>query len=292
MKDALIAAAIALATCTGIAALQPNLGFNLRKYAKRDDVFVLPPPDQLKAMTLGYRAAGADILWAKLVVEHGMHWEDKRPFPDLPNYIDAILALDPDHPTIYDFIDTLILYSPGAGRESDARLVREYFERAIKRRPLDYQIWLRYGDFMAFLSPSFLKDQNEIVEWKKAGALALGRAVELGADPERALSASTILGKSGEKKAQVLYLQRAYAVTDDLETRRQIKSKLEKLQVSIASEGVVSAVEDEWRTRYPIMSRSAVLLIGPHRDPGACAGVGATMKKGCADNWTDATRER
>ena len=50
---------------------------------------VFTPPSQLRAMTLGYHAAATDLLWAKLLVEYGVHHHEKRKFPDLEKYVEA-----------------------------------------------------------------------------------------------------------------------------------------------------------------------------------------------------------
>ncbi|HVJ94948.1 MAG TPA: hypothetical protein VM580_34450 [Labilithrix sp.] len=287
--DWVVAMAVSALCAAGIASVQPGLGTKLTKYGRRDDIFVLPPPKQLRAMTLGYKATGADLLWAKLIVEHGVHWEERRAFPDIPTYLDGILALDPNHPTLYDFLDSLLLFTPKGASEESARLVRAYFERGIRDRPNDAAVWLRYGEFMAFLSPSYLKDQDEIQAWKREGALAITRAVELGADPDRGLGATAILTKTGERKAAIRALQRRYVLTDNLQTRREIKQRLEALASSVEAEAAIGIVEQEWQARFPFMSRNATLLMGPHRDPSACAGPESRMQRTCAPDWNGAT---
>ena len=69
------AIAVVLAGVTGIALLQPPLAAETHKVHQRDDASLLPPADQLRSLTLGYRAAAADLLWAKLILEYGLHWQ-------------------------------------------------------------------------------------------------------------------------------------------------------------------------------------------------------------------------
>jgi tetratricopeptide (TPR) repeat protein len=282
----LVALAIAAAAALGIARLQPELAADVHKVKQRDDVFLLPPPAELRAMTLGYRAATTDLLWAKLVYEYGLHWQERRAFPDVTRYFDGILALEPDFPTLYAFVDTIMVFNATPGTEEDARTARRYLERGTRERPYDPEVWLRYGQFVAFLAPSFLKDDRDIEAWRKDGALALARAVELGADADRSLSATTILSAAGERKAAIDHLQRAYAMTDDPETRRQILYKLQRLQASQDSEQAVSVVEREWRSRWLFLSRGTTLLLGPARDPAACAGPASYDRPGCARDWS------
>ncbi len=287
----LVAVAVAMVAALGIAVLQPRLASDAKTVKQRDDVFVLPPPAQLRVMTLGYKSPTADLLWAKLLVEWGLHNQEKRPFPDVTRYLDGILAVEPDFPTLYEFVDTILVYGPTPGTPEDARAARRYLERGTRERPYDHSVWLHYGQFLAFLAPSFLDDKDEVDRWRKDGAFALMRAVELGGDPDRSLSASTILTAAGEKKAVIRHLQRAYAVADDPETRRQIAIKLQRLEASSDAETAVSIVDHEWRAKYGFFSRSAALLVGPSRSPVACAGPASYERKACPRDWSMAIGE-
>ncbi len=275
----------------GIGRLQGPLAAQVHALRQRDDVFLLPPPAELRAMTLGYRAAAADLLWAKLVLEYGMHWHDKRAFPDIVRYLDGILAVEPDFPLLYAFADTLLLFTPVGGTDADAHTARIYLERGTRERPFDPEVWLHYGQFVAFLAPSFLKDESEIEAWRRDGAMAIMRSVELGSDADRTLAASTILSKAGEGKATLRNLERAYAVADNPETRRQILFKLQRLHASFESERALAVVEDQWKAYYPFLSRGTALLLGPHRDPVACAGPQSYAEAACPPDWSRAIGE-
>jgi hypothetical protein len=286
-----LAAAIAIAClcALGIALAQPALAAQVRAVKARDDVVALPPPAELRAATLGYKSAAADLLWAKLVVEYGIRSHEKRPFPEVTRYIDSILALDPEYKLLYEFLDTILVYTGTGGTRQDAITARRYFEQGTRARPYDPEMWLRYGQFTAFLGPSFLKDKQEIEAWRRDGALAIMRAVELGADPDRSLAASTLLRQAGATKANIEGLQRAYAMTDNEETRRQIRHKLVQLQASLDAETAGSVVEHEQRTCYPFLSKGQTLLIGPRRSAAACAGPASLdRRKECPRDWSDA----
>jgi hypothetical protein len=292
-SGALNAIAIALAGMLGIALVQPGLATSVHSVKQRDDAFILPPPDQLRALTLGYRAAVTDILWAKLILEYGVHWQEKRAFPDVPRYVDGILALEPDFPSVYDFVDTILLY-PMAGvaaTEADARVVRGYLERGTRERPYDEKLWVHYGQFVAFIGPLYLTDKAEGERWRRDGALALAHAVEIGADAQRSLAASTILSRAGERQATIDHLERAYAMTDDQSMREQIIRKLRALQSDASSERAMSFVDHELRARYSFMPRGVGLLIGPWRSVIGCAGPASYERAGCARDWQEAIDE-
>lgn len=288
----LLAAGAALVGAVAIAFLQPTIGAKVGHVRLDDDESALPPPRELRAMTLGYRSAVADLVWAKLLVEYGMRSEQRRTFASLPRFLDAIIELEPDHRTLYQFVDALLFFKPGGvATAADARLSRAYLERGTRERPYDHEVWLHYGQFVAFLAPSILSDEAEIEQWRKDGALAIAHAVELGADADRSLAASSILRKGGDTKANIQHLRRAYALSDNPDTRHQLLLKLQLLQKTEMVEEVektVGFVEHEWQTNHPFLTRGAALLVGPRRDPALCAGPHTRGSSTCPANWTEA----
>ena len=285
----LVAVLVMVLGGVGIAFVQPPLAARVHTVKQRDDVFLLPPPAQLRASTLGYRAAAADLLWAKLILEYGLHWQEKRPFPESTRYIDGVLAVEPTFPPLYEFVDTILAYPPPpGGTEEDVRKARAYLEQGTRERPYDATVWLRYGQFIAFLAPSFLKDEQEIDRWRVEGAKAIAHAVELGSDTQRALAATSILDRAGERDAAISQIQRAYAVTDDPTIREEMLLRLKKLQATAEAEEAISVVDREWHARYPFLTRGAALLIGPRQSPTRCAGPGSYDRRGCARDWSAA----
>ncbi|MBP9113110.1 MAG: hypothetical protein KBF88_09900 [Polyangiaceae bacterium] len=257
------------------------------------DASLLPPPDELKTLTFGYRAATVDYLWGKLLVEHGTHNHEKREFPDLERYLDAIVALEPDLHFFYKFVDTLLCFRPIRGYEKDVRKARWYFEQhGLKARPYDHQLWLHYGEFLAFGAPSFLREANatDVDEWKRTGANAIFRAIELGADPDRSISAATILGKSGERQGLIRQLERALAHTDEPETRADLLARLEHYQVADVRDRAdkrLQRIQSRWRSEMPFLDRNEYLLLGPIHEPLSCVGLDAMTRTDCRTHWTE-----
>jgi tetratricopeptide (TPR) repeat protein len=286
-----VAATIAIVAIAGLARLQPRLAAEAYAVKMGEDVYVLPPPAQLKTATLGHHAAVVDMLWAKLLVEYGQHWSERRAFPDLTKYLDAILALEPDYAPLYKYVDTLLLYRPPEGKEEDARLARRYLERGIRERPDDHVVWLAYGQFLAFLGPSWLPSEEEREKWRHEGALALLRAVELGAEAHNSLNAAATLSRFGQRPAAISQLRRAYALTDDPTTREQIAQKLGSLEAAGArddAERDTRFIESRWRRDYPFVSRGMFLMMGPPIDPYQCAGLASSRELvDCNRSWQE-----
>ena len=292
-RGELLAICFMLLCAFGIAGVQPGLARDIFKLRERDDVVLLPPPAQMRALTFGYRAAAADLLWVKLVLESGIHTQERRPFPEMPRYIDAVIAVEPDHPTLYVFVDALLLLTTVKTTDKEARIARAYLERGTRERPNDAEMWLHYGQFLAFLGPSWLSDEAEIEAWRRDGALAMVKAVELGADPGRSLAAITLLKKAGETKAAIAHLQNAYALANDDETRLQLMLRFQQLGVSAMDADIArNTVDSEWQLSFPFVSRGTALLLGPRRSPITCAGPSSWSKKACPRDWSGAIYNR
>ena len=289
MRRALPVALLLAVSALGVARVQPRLAAAVHEVRARDDIYLLPPPAELRAMTLGYRAAAADAIWAKLIVEYGTHWQEKRPFREAPRYLDAILALEPTYPLVYKYADTLIVYRPPRGTEEDWYVAKRYLERGLKERPGDHEVWLHYGQFLAFTSISFLSDPRAVDAFRREGAEAIMKAVDLGADVDRSISAATLLRKYGERDAAIRQLRRAYAITDDQEERDLIAGKLAQLEATAErdeAERESRLIEERWRKEYNFLTRDAYMLLGPITDPLRCAGRAHTTA--CPRDWNEA----
>ncbi len=287
-SGALYTVTLAALGMVGVALTQPGLAWSLHAAKAREDVYLFPPPLELRIATLGYHAAVVDMLWVKLRVEFGMHYVERRPFPSAPQYFDALLELEPDYAPAFKYVETMLLYREGGGTPEDARSVRAYLERGIKARPNDHEVWLHYGQFISFMASSYLTSNDEIERWRVDGASALSRAVELGEAPERSLSAANLLSAHGARDAAVRTLERAYALTDDEKTRDIISEKLGALHADDIRERAqldVGFIDRVWHDHYPFGPRSLALILGPGRSTSGCTGQAPAHDPDCALDW-------
>jgi tetratricopeptide (TPR) repeat protein len=288
VRDALGALGFAALGVLGVALIQPGLSSSLHAAKAREDVYLFPPPAELRVATLGYRAAFVDMLWVKLRIEYGSHFVEKRPFPDVVHYLDALLELEPDFAPVYKYVDTMLCYHAGVGTAQDARRARAYLERGIAARPNDHEVWLHYGQFLAFMGASYLPSKAEIDRWRVDGAKGLERAVELGEDPDRSLAAANLLSEQGKRDAAVRALERAYALTDDKTIREGIVKRLAALHADDVRDRAtrdVSFIEGRWHDRFPFVGRGTALLLGPGNDPARCVGQNAAREPECSSDW-------
>jgi hypothetical protein len=289
MQSAPLVVALLAVSALGVARTQPRLARVAREVKEKDDVYALPPPAQLRALTFGYDAAAVDLLWAKLLVAYGTHWHEKRDFHPDP-YLDTILMLDPTYLPVYRFADTLLCYRPMHGTEADARKARAILELGTRERPADFLVWQEFGQFSAFLGPGFLpNDENdEKARWREEGARALSKAAALGADDSLGLVAAGMFERSGERDAQIKALRRSYSLTDDPDQQAIIVSKLARLEASATNEAAEHAkhiIESRWRRDAAFLTRGEFLLLDPSPDPARCAGPAAADDEACTRDW-------
>jgi len=293
---ALRTAAIVLAAAVVIAMVRGPLFDAHKRVRETSDVYTLPPPRELTVLSLGYRSALADLLWAHVLVSQGLHTEQHRRYDNLLPLLDAINALEPTYRDPYRFAESLITFQSSKTPVEEVRAARAIMERGVAARPLDADLWLELGEFVAFVAPgSYLTDPAEQEAWKRDGARMLERAAELSGDNAsiawQTIGAARLFGKAGERDAQIRFLSRTLAVTDDAELQEKIKAQLVALlgkQRAEENERVDEAIKAvRVRDMPQVMKRSEYMLLGPPRDPAYCAGDAHARETACASTWRD-----
>ena len=263
-----------------------NVRFSATKI--QDDVFGLPPPNQVVAMSLGYRSALADLIFAHVLVSSGIHIQEKRVFQFVGKYIETINELDPKFEAPYRMADGLLtLQSKAVGPEA-YRQARRILERGMREFPFNQALWASAGQFLAYLGPTAFTDPQELDEWRLAGGRTLARACELvGSNeniPYQCVVAAGLLTKSGEAAASRQFLERMLQVNDNPEIRDWVSALLKKAVGAVERDRVQArrqAFLDAWRDDLPFVSRGAIAVMGPSWNSAACAATSAT----CATSW-------
>lgn len=258
------------------------------------EVFALPPPSALTVLSLGHRSALADLLYTSTIVSNGIHAEEHRRFEFIGQYLDSIVALDPYFCQTYRYADTLIIYQPvGSPGPDDVRHARRLLEQGVEMCPTDGHLWLSAGQFLAFIGPQFLTDEDEKEAFRLAGARMLARSAELVSDNQnvqwQALAAAGIFTREGKREAAIAFLERVYTVTDDEELKANVVGKLGLLREERRSDRArrhAEAFNEVWRRDLTFVSKTELLAVGPPYDPLRCAGEGSRLR-GCASSWAD-----
>lgn len=270
-----------------------------RRVKNRHDVYFLPPPEQVRVMSLGYHAAMADALWAHVLVSQGLHTFEQRRFENLTRLYDAINTLDPTWQTPYLLAEALITFQANTTPYEEVVKAREILERGVQHRPYDPEIWLALGQYVAFVAPSsYLAESHpdEAERWRREGIEYLRRAASLGS-AWQALGGASILAREGDTSAAIRFLRDAHASADDPELRRDIEQRIDRLlaqqretEDTIASLEVeayrarTQAFEAILAERLPFVRADQGLVIGPPPAPARCAGLGH-REPACATTW-------
>lgn len=288
----LLAFVLVVSAAAGIGAFRGVLARTL-KAQQKTDVYELPSPEQVVALSLGYRSALADFLFASVLVWHGIHFEERRRLEFAADYLDTVALLDPTFRETYYYGDTLITMQPVKPRHEDYVRARRLLERGLAARPTDTELWLSAGQFIAYVAAPWLEDPKEKAEWKLAGARVLAHACELvGSNeniPYNCISAAGLLNRGGEREANIEFLERVLAVSDD-ETIRDKALELLQHALGQRSREELRARENmlrsTWRADLPFVDLTTELLLGPPTDPAACAGIEPPTVE-CATTWAD-----
>ncbi|HKQ71407.1 MAG TPA: hypothetical protein VJT73_18815 [Polyangiaceae bacterium] len=284
---------VLLASMLAVAYARPKLVAEMRTVKVVSDVFALPPPAVLTALSLGYRSALADLLYASTLVSYGIHGEERRRFEFVGQYLDSIVALDPHICQLYRYADLFLIYqAKGSPTPDDVRHARRLLDRGLEECKTDGHLWLSAGQFMVFIGTQFLTDEAEKAEYRREGARVLARAADLVSTNQnvqwQALAAAGVFTKEGNREAAISFYERLYTLTDEESLRAKVVEHLAALR----REGAVDeakrrrdAFQQLWRADLPFVSATGLLVLGPPSSAAACAGV-TTPSPRCPQDWS------
>jgi hypothetical protein len=286
------AAVVALAAFVLAGAVRSSAVDRFRRAGASADIYALPPPQQLITVSLGYRAALADLLFAHVLVAFGIHVGEKRRLEFVGDYIDAINALDPTFREPYRFADTFLVLTPEKPRLEHWQKAREIYMRGLKNRPFDAELWNSAGQYLAYLAPPYLPTAELKREYRLQGAKVLSRACELPGDnenvPYQCMTAAGLFSAAGEREAAIDAARRMLQVTDDPEIEARelafLRGKLDEREAD-RTERRKTLFRAAWKSDLPFVSKNKLLVLGPRVDPGACTGLVHAETPACAPTW-------
>lgn len=291
----------ALALATQLPARESN-----RAIKAATDAYLLPPPDQLVTMSLGHRAAMADVLWADLLVSQGLRLKERRRFALVVNYLDGINELDPTWRDPYRLADSLITLQAERAPKEEVIAARRILERGVKNHPNDAELAMVLGTFVGYLAPSsYIDDDPELADqWRRDGATYLARAAELAPKDEnivwQTIGSARIFANMGKIDRAVEMYSHVLATTEDPELRSTIESLIDSLgkekrlgerEVAITQRRARKKVMEQlWHARYPGATLNQVLVLGFPRDSALCSGGSRSAyfdDPRCSHSWLE-----
>jgi hypothetical protein len=296
-NSTLLVVILAILAMTLIHAMRSSLVAKFSRAKTPFDVYALPKPEHVVVMSLGYRSALADLLFAHVLVASGIHLAEKRRFETAASYLRTINALDPKFATPYRFADTILTVQAGKTTLDDYVSARSILEHGMDELKYDMHLWLSAGQFMAYLAPPHLEPlAGEAVakEWRQAGARRLARSCELvGKDenaPYHCVSAASLLSKAGEFAALEQFVERVVAVNDDPTVQAQAMTSLSRALGEQVRQKLVSRRERYERLRQrglAFTGKDRFLLLGPGFDAFACLDGNRRQDTDCATSLAE-----
>lgn len=280
-----------------------------QRVALGDDAYLLPPPAQLERLSLGYRSALADVLWADLLVTQGLRLGERRRYGVGVEYLHAITQLEPDWRDPYRLAQPLVTLQTQKAPLEEVLQLKEILVRGLRRRPTDAELHLVVGSFMVYFAPEgYLSEQPELAAaWRNEGAEYLARAAELAPeDPTivwQAIAGDRHLLNTGQLDRTIELYTKVLATSEDSELRIRIESNLalmkqdrlsEELKVRESQRKARAAVLHRALSKaYPVLAQrnklaSFAFLLPRPRDPAACAGGARSGSPAlaCARTWS------
>lgn len=297
VRGGLFALVVSVVGLILVHSMRSNLAGDYARARQKKDVYALPSPQQAIAMSLGYRSAMADLIFAHVLVDSGLHLQEHRKFDTLSWYLNTVIALDPKFRTPYQMADTLLTFQAGKVTLGDYNSARSIIETGMRELPFDQELYFTAGQFFAYLAApriAELAGPVQAEEWKLAGARALARSCELvGRNeniPYHCITAAKLFDAAGEQKAMQNFLQRVLAVSDDEEIR--------KLALGYMGRTLGDAERDEAKRKFgeldelrkkdlPFVGKNRYLLLPPRYDATQCVGYWGDSEPRCATNLRD-----
>jgi tetratricopeptide (TPR) repeat protein len=231
-----------------------------------EDVYYLPPPNQLILFSFGHRSALADLVWMKALVYFGDELNRRGNVANLFRYADAVLALDDHFVRAYRWVASAAIYRTGDVTVEDVRKAIRYLERAARLFPDDPELAWDLGATYAYELVPMLPVGPVREEARRKSLAHLEMAALHGAGPAwLGLQTASQLNSLGRKEQAVQHLQDLYATATDPAIKEQLERRLATLQTEAYVEAM-RAADDELeanRTRdFPYLNTSLYLVVG------------------------------
>jgi len=225
------------------------------------------------------------------LVSYGIHGEEHRRFEFVGQYLESIVALDPQFCQTYRYADTFIIFQTvGAPSADDVRTAKRLLDQGLVNCPTDGQLWLSAGQFMAFIGTQFLTDEKEIEKLRATGpsAGARGRAGER--ESERAMASAGRRGESSPRKASAkrpsVFSSASTPITDDPGSKAGSRASTtlygKKAPSTAGSAARPSSAKSGTRPAFRLPHRAARARASLRPGPLRRSGIPARV---CAESW-------
>lgn len=244
--------------------------FDLHQQGQRyEDIYYLPSADWLRAFSLGFHDALADLIWCRSLVYFGEELGQRGEVKHVFEYTDAILTLDPDFREPYRWVAMAAIYRPKEVSMADGLRAAEYLHRAVQRWPSDGELHWDYGSLLRFELAPLERDRARKQQLIERAAPHLEIAARKGEGPPwLALNSADLLNKLGRTEQAIRHLEELYGTVRDESVKQEIEQRLTQLRTESYVVALKEAHEQLERSRaasYPYLSQDLFLLVGERK---------------------------
>lgn len=229
-----------------------------------------PSPTAAPFVVLGYREAGADLLWLRLTGYFGGQEDTANGVASL---VEAIVALDPAFHRVYEWgARAMTMAKEGVDNATFLRAIA-VLESAQRAFPTEW----RFPQLEAqiYLQDLVTTDPRQRKAWDERGTLLVESAIRKpGAPAEAAAWAAAMRSKLGEHQRAVDGLREMLLITSDKDARQRIIDKLAQLEAVDASELAAEILETRqrvdraWQAQRPAIPFTMYVRLGAELAPG------------------------
>lgn len=258
----------------------------MREIVSDEDRFYLPPPSWLRAFSMGYNEAAADLVWIATIVYFGERAEfsknrlgDTGIAADAPsaqftvNYLDVVTSLDPRFRSAYTDGGRLTLYHKGTITRRTVEMAIALLEKGLKQYPDDGEMAFVLGFLRYYELPPFLEPKSpELKRAKEAGARIIRAAATMpGVPPYVALMSSSLMRAEGMDDLVIEHLRAMLVQETDPLIRRSLEAQLRRSLGEAAERdiSITGRLEQRWREEMSFVPFDMFLMVQPESPLGA-----------------------
>lgn len=234
-----------------------------------EDLLYLPPADDVRRMSLGYREAMADVVWIRTVVFAGSEIVGEH-VSWIGDYLKVINNLAPTFRQPYAWGGKITIYSGGAPGRQNIELAESILETGLTKFPEDHDMLFSLGMIMRIERSQASGFTPEEIEAGKQESVALIRkAAAFGAPALVRQLAVSFLDESAEVELQISYLEDQLLTSENERHKRYLRQRLEALGVPDSYERTLSLQREftsERVAQFPYLREHEYALL---RDEGA-----------------------
>jgi hypothetical protein len=236
-----------------------------------DDRYYLPPSAWMRAFSLGYNEAAADLIWVKTILYFGKKMTSRKQ-PDesqyVMNYLLCAADLDPKFRSCYADGSTLTMFqNHGKVTKESIQAAIELLGRGIQYFPDDGELYFSLGFMHYYEMAKFFSDDPNDKETKNhrdLGRYYIGRSALMdGAPPYAAMLSTTLLLKGGMDAAILEHLKAMLLRETDPTIRADLIAKI-RSEVGKAAEADIAETERlraAWQNDLPYVPYDFYLIV-------------------------------